>query len=98
MTMTTATIAPAEIEDLEAWLNHEIEKPCEAGSFVSGAHGVPADFLAHIRRPCGCAAPTSVFWCSEHRHLYDHYGLACRACHTVTHRVLVSATFVERIR
>ncbi|WP_146605129.1 hypothetical protein [Jiangella anatolica] len=95
--MTTTTLAPVENEDLEAWLNHEIEKPCDAGTLRSRCSN-QAEYLAHIRRPCGCAAPTSVFWCSYHKDRYESYGLACRDCHSVTHAVGVQATFVERIR
>jgi hypothetical protein len=89
---------PSIDEDLEAWLNHEIEKPCDAGVLGGGMHGIPADFLAYIRRPCGCAAPNSVFWCGQHKSIYDQTGLACRYCHTMGYWVLVEATFVERIR
>ncbi len=93
--MTTTTLAPAEVEDLEAWLNHEIEKPCiarRAGEPCS----VAAEWLAYTRRPCSHPDGPR-FYCQGHKEMLGA-SLACHPCLIEGEHALVSAHFIERIR
>lgn len=94
--MTTPTITlPDTDPDLEAWLDHKIEKPCEAKHYpYTTMCGLPAEWLIHVRFD-GLHNPTSAFLC-QYCHAMLIMGLyqCCDQHPTAKGRV----TWIERIR
>jgi hypothetical protein len=96
--MTTTAIAPAEVEDLEAWLNYEIEKPCESVNSRTQEpwHDATAEWLIVWDIPCphpqksafGCTP------CKEGWVAFSRRGtIGCLVC-----RAPARVKLVERIR
>jgi hypothetical protein len=91
--MTTTTLAPVEVEDLEAWLRGEVEKRCEIFSYADGQCEQEAHWLLFGRCPAGCWLPGSRFACEYDKALAEAGEIFCRYCPE-----LVVLTFIERIR
>lgn len=97
--MTTATL-PDEIltdvpsDELEAWLNHEIEKPC--GLFIKEKNGIcnnPASWLLFIRTSCSCLFRNPEFICDE---CYERVHTSKLTCHRDESPITVR--FIERAK